>query len=58
LILKILSYKLPGIDKILPKLIQASSEELYSEVHKPIHPIWNKSELPHQWVKSIIEAAP
>jgi hypothetical protein len=31
------------------ELIQAVSNTLYFEIHKLIHSIWNKKELPEQW---------
>jgi hypothetical protein len=36
------------------ELIQAGSETLQSEIHKPINSVWNKEELPDQWKESII----
>jgi hypothetical protein len=41
-------YKLPYVDWILAKLIQAGGETLHSEIHNFIKLIWNKEELPHQ----------
>jgi hypothetical protein len=46
---KLRSYKSPGTDHIPAKLIKAGSEILCSEIHKLIHSIWNKEELPQQW---------
>jgi hypothetical protein len=51
---KLKSYKSPGTDQILARLIKAGSETLYSEIHKFICSIWNKEELPQQWKESII----
>jgi hypothetical protein len=51
---KLKSYKSPGTDQILAKLIKAGGETLCSEIHKLICSIWNKEELPQQWKKSII----
>jgi hypothetical protein len=51
---KLKSYKSPGNDQILAKLIKARSEILYSEIHKLICSIWNKEELLQQWKESII----
>jgi hypothetical protein len=51
---KLKSYKSPGTDQILAKLIKAGSETLCSEIHKLICSIWNKEELTQQWKQSII----
>jgi hypothetical protein len=51
---KLKSYKSPGSVQIPAELIQAGSEILRSEIHKQIHSIWNKQELPVQWHESII----
>jgi hypothetical protein len=51
---KLKSYKSPGTDQILAKLIKAGVETLYSEIHKLICSIQNKEELPQQWKESII----
>jgi sorting nexin-29 len=51
---KLKSYKSPGTDNILAKIIKAGGETLYSEIHKLICCIWNKEELPQQWKESII----
>jgi hypothetical protein len=50
----LISYKSLGTDQIPAKLIKAESETLWSEIHKLIHSIWNKEELPQQWKESII----
>jgi hypothetical protein len=47
-------YKSPGSDQILTELIQAGGEMLLSAVHKLLHSVWNKEELPDQWKESII----
>jgi hypothetical protein len=39
-------YKLPGSDQIPAKLIQAGGKMLMSAIHKLIHSVWNKKELP------------
>jgi hypothetical protein len=49
-----LKCKSPGWVQIPSELIQAGGETLVSEIHKLIHAIWNKEELPDQWQKSII----
>jgi hypothetical protein len=51
---KLKSYKSPGTDNILAKLIKAGGETLYSDIHRLICCIWNKEELPQQWKESII----
>jgi hypothetical protein len=50
---KLKRYKSLGMDQILAKLIKAGDETLCSEIHKLIHSIWNKKELPQQWKESI-----
>jgi hypothetical protein len=45
---KFRSYKSPGTDQILAKLIKAGSETLYPEIHRLICSIWNTEELPQQ----------
>jgi hypothetical protein len=47
------SYKSPGTDQTLAKLIKAGSGILYSEIHRFISSIWNKEELPQQWKESV-----
>jgi hypothetical protein len=47
-IAKLKSYKSPGIDQILTKLIQAGGEILRSNIHNQINYIWNMKELPDQ----------
>jgi hypothetical protein len=51
---KLKSYKSPGTDQILAKLIKAGGKTLCSEIHRLICCIWNKEELPQQWKESII----
>jgi hypothetical protein len=43
---KLKSYKSPGTDQILAKLIKAGSKTLYSKIYRLICSIWNKEELP------------
>jgi hypothetical protein len=50
---KLKSYKSPGTDQILAKLLKAGGETLYSETHRFICSIWNKEELPQQWKEPI-----
>jgi hypothetical protein len=53
-IVKLKKYKSPGSDQIPAQLIQAGGEMLLSAIHKLINSIWNKEELPDQWMESII----
>jgi hypothetical protein len=53
-IAKLKKHKLPGSDQISAELIQTGGEMLMSAVHKLIHSIWNKEQLPDQWKESII----
>jgi hypothetical protein len=43
---KLRKYKSPGSNQILAQLIQAGGETLLHVIHKLIHIIWNKEELP------------
>jgi len=43
-------YKFPGINQILIELIQAGGNTLWFEIHKCINSMWNKEELPQQWI--------
>jgi hypothetical protein len=47
---KLAKYKLPGSDQIPAELIQAGGEILLSTIHKLVNSIWNKEELPDQWM--------
>jgi hypothetical protein len=51
---KLKKYKSPGSDEIPAELIQAGGEMLLSVIHKFINSVWNKKELPDQWMESII----
>jgi hypothetical protein len=51
---KLKSYKSPGTDQILAKLIKAGGKTLCSEIHKLICSTRKKEELPQQWKESII----
>jgi hypothetical protein len=53
-IAKLKRYKSLGCDQILPELIQAGGEILWSHIHNFINSIWNKEELPHQQNESNI----
>jgi hypothetical protein len=47
-------YKSLGTDQIPVELIKARGEMLCSDIHRLIHSVWNKGELPQQWKESII----
>ena len=51
---KLKRHKSLGIDKIPAELIKAWGRTIPSEIHKLIHSIWNKEELPEEWKESII----
>jgi hypothetical protein len=53
-IAKLKTYKAPGSDEILAKVIQAGGKILLPAVHKLINSVWNKEELPDQQKESII----
>jgi hypothetical protein len=46
-------YKSSGTDQIPAELIQAGGNTLHSDIHKILHCIWNREELPQQWKGSI-----
>ena len=46
---KLKRYKSPIIDQIPADLIKAGGTIIRSEIHKRIHSIWNKEELPGEW---------
>jgi hypothetical protein len=50
---KLKKYKSPGTDQILGEVIKAGGETLHSEIHKLLHSVWNKEELPQQWKESV-----
>jgi hypothetical protein len=41
-------YKSLGADQIPAELVNTGGKTLHSEIHKLIHSIWNKEELPQQ----------
>jgi hypothetical protein len=43
-----------GADKIQAELIQVGGSTIRSEIHYPIHSVWNEKELPEVWKRSII----
>ena len=47
---KLKRHKSPGVDQIPAEWIEA----IRSEIHKLINSIWNKEELPEEWMESII----
>jgi hypothetical protein len=47
---KLKSHKSPGIEQIPADLIKAGGRIIRSEIHKLIISIWNKEELPEEWV--------
>jgi hypothetical protein len=51
---KLKRYKSPGTDQILAELLEEGGETLCSEIHRLIHSIWNREELPQKWKESII----
>jgi hypothetical protein len=51
---KLKRHKSPATDQIPTELIKAGGETLYSEIHRLICSIWNKRELPQQWMESVI----
>ena len=51
---KLKSHKSPGIDQIPAELITAGGRTIRSAIHKLIISIWNKEELPEEWMESII----
>jgi hypothetical protein len=53
-IAKLKRCKSPGCDQIPAELIQAGGEILCCKIHKLIHSIWNKEELPDKWKEYII----
>jgi hypothetical protein len=51
---KMKRYKALGSGQIPAELIQAGGETFRSEIYKLIMLIWNKEELFHQWIESIV----
>jgi hypothetical protein len=54
-IAKLRKFKSLDSDQILAEVIQAGGKILilWSEIHKLFHSIWDKEELPDQWMESI-----
>jgi len=46
-------HKSLDIDKIPAKLIYAVGRTIRSQIHKLLHSVWNKKELPEQWKQSV-----
>ena len=51
---KLKSHKSPGIDQIPAGLIKAGGRTIGCVIHNLIISIWNKEELPEEWMESII----
>jgi len=51
---KLKSHKSPGIDQIPAELIEAGGRKICYDIHKLTISIWNKEELPKEWMESII----
>ena len=51
---KLKGHKSPGTDHILAELIEAGGRTIRSEIHVHLISIWNKEELPEEWMRSII----
>ena len=51
---KLRRHKSPGIDQIQAELFKTRSSTLDFEIHKVIHPVWNREELPEEWKEPII----
>jgi len=50
---KLKSLRSPGIDQIPSEMVKAGGKTIRLEIHKIIHSIWNKGELPEDWKESI-----
>ena len=48
------TYKSPVIDQIPAELIKTVGRTVHSAIQKLINSIWNKKDLPEQWMESII----
>ena len=42
----------PGIDQILAEMVKAGGGTIHSNIHKHIHSVWKKEELPQQCKES------
>jgi mannosyltransferase OCH1-like enzyme len=47
-------HKSSGVDQIPAESIKTEDRTFRSEIHKLVHSIWNKEELPEEWKESII----
>jgi hypothetical protein len=47
-------HKSPGTDQIPAEMITADGTTIRSGIHKLIHSIWNREELPEEWKELII----
>jgi hypothetical protein len=50
---KLKGHKSPITDQIPAQRIKAGGRKIPSEIHKLVHSIWNKGELPEEWKESI-----
>jgi hypothetical protein len=48
---KLNRYKLPVTDQIPAELFKAKGRTICSEIHKFIYSVWNKDDLPEQWME-------
>ena len=51
---KLKSHKSPGVDQIPAELIKEGGRTIRYQIHKLTVSIWNKEELPEEWMESII----
>jgi hypothetical protein len=47
-------HKSPSTDQIPAELITARGRKIGYDIHKLIHSIWNKEELPEKWKETVI----
>jgi hypothetical protein len=47
---KLKSHKSPAIDQIPAEFIKAGGRTIRCDIHKFINSIWNKEELPEEWM--------
>jgi hypothetical protein len=51
---KLIRHKSPGNDQIPAEFIQSGSRIFRAQIHKITNSIWNKDELPEEWMWSIV----
>jgi len=51
---RLLKSRKTGIDQIPAELIKAGGRTIRSEIHQLINSIWNKGDLPEEWMEKII----